>query len=234
MIRIWDTATGKPIEQLAGHQECVFSLAVHPGGKRLVSGDLLGSIRKWEIPAWKSAGELDARILHTRKDNFIADVGGVRSLAFSPDGKLLAAGGFRDAKSNAFCPGTPAVLIFDWASGKSRGELRLKAKSDGPINGLCFLEDGSLAGYGEHLHSGTEMAFWDPARQAPVHALPGQSAYDLDLHPDGRRLLAPVYISGGTSGNGAQKRHREKYSPNGTALRIYNLFAEAGKQSAKG
>ena len=233
VIRIWDAATGKPLKQLAGHQECVFSLAVQPGGKRLVSGDLLGSIRKWEIPAWKSAGELDARILHTRKDNFIADVGGVRSLAFSPDGKLLAAGGFRDAKSNAFCPGTPAVLIFDWASGKSRDELRLKAKSDGPINGLCFLEDGSLAGYGEHLHSGTEMAFWDPALQDPVHILPGQSAYDLDLHPDGRRLLAPVYVSGGTSGNGAQKRHREKYSPNETVLRIYNLFAEAGEQSVK-
>ena len=155
-------------------------------------------------------------------------------MAFSQDGKLLAAGGFRDAKSNAFCPGTPAVQIFDWASGKSRSELRLKAKSDGPINGLCFLEDGSLAGYGEHLHSGTEMAFWDPGKQAPVHTLAGHSAYDLDLHPDGRRLLAPVYLSGGTSGNGAQKRHRDKYSPNETVLRIYNLFGEPEDQKADG
>ena len=61
---------------------------------------------------------------------------------------------------------------------------------------------------------------------APAHALAGHSAYDLDLPPDGRRLLAPVYVSGGTSGNGAQKRHREKYSPNATVLRIYNLFPD--------
>ena len=234
VIRIWDTANAKLLRELKGHEECIFSLAVHPDGKTLVSGDLLGSIRKWNIPGWKAAGELDARVLHTRKDNFIADVGGVRSLAFSPDGRLLAAGGFRDAKSNAFCPGTPTVLLFDWSSGKPGAELRLKAKSDGPINGLCFLEDGNLAGYGEHLHTGTEMTFWDPSKQAPIHTLPGQSAYDLDLHPDGRRLLAPVYLSGGTSGNGARKRHREKYAPNETVLRIYALFAEEKKEDAGG
>ncbi len=229
VVRAWNTANGKLLKELKGHTECIFSLAVHPDGGTLVSGDLLGSIRRWKIPSWEGAGELDARVLHTRKDNFIADVGGVRSLAFSPDGKLLAAGGFRDAKSNAFCPGTPAVLVFDWSKGTSSSELRLKAKSDGPINGLCFLEDSTLAGYGEHLHSATELSFWDPAKQAPVHSLSGQSAYDLDLHPDGRRLLAPVYVSGGTSGNGARKRHREKYSPNETVLRIYDLFASTKK-----
>lgn len=234
VIKVWDTKSGKPVAQLPGHRECVFSLAVHPDGGHLVSGDLLGSIRKWAIGKWTPVGELDAGALHTRKDNFIADVGGVRSLAFSQDGKQLAAGGFRDAKSNAFCPGTPAVLVFDWGSGKQKHELRLKAKSDGPINGLCFLEDGSLAGYGEHLHSATEMTFWTPPTNSPAHALAGHSAYDLDLHPDGRRLLAPVYVSGGTSGNGAQKRHREKYSPNATVLRIYNLFPDPVEKQTEG
>ena len=229
VVRVWNTANGKLLKELKGHTECVFSLAVHPDGKTLVSGDLLGSIRKWGIPSWKETGELDARVLHTRKDNFIADVGGVRSLSFNPSGKLLAVGGFRDAKSNAFCPGTPSVLVFDWNKGKLKTELRVKAKSDGPINGLCFINDSTLAGYGEHLHSATELSFWDPAKQAPLHSLPGHSAYDLDLHPAGRRLLAPVYLSGGTSGNGAQKRHREKYSPNETVLTIYDLFAEAKK-----
>jgi len=234
VIKAWDTKNGKPVAQLPGHRECIFSLAVHPGEKHLVSGDLLGTIRKWTIGDWKPAGELDAATLHTRKDNFIADVGGVRSLAFSPDGKRLAAGGFRDAKSNSFCPGTPAVLVFDWGSGKRNHELRLKAKSDGPINGLRFLPDGSIVGYGEHLHSATEMAFWRPPASPPIHSLAGHSAYDLDLHPDGRRLLAPVYVSGGTSGNGAQKRHREKYSPNATVLRIYNLFPEPAEKQAAG
>ena len=232
VIRVWNTATGKLLKELKGHTECIFSLAVHPDGKTLVSGDLLGSVRKWAIPSWKEAGELDARVLHTREDKFIADVGGVRTLAFSPNGKLLAAGGFRDAKSNSFCPGTPAVLVFDWSKGTPASELRVKPKSDGPINGLCFIEDNTLAGYGEHLHSATELSFWDPGKQAPVHSLPGHSAYDLDLHPDGRRLLAPVYVSGGTSGNGAQKRHRDKYSPNGTIIRIYELFAEEKKPEA--
>ena len=220
---LFDLDSGDRVREFSqGHRDALYGVAFSPDGQRLGTAGYDRLIQLWDAKTGK--------LLNTLKGHN----GAVYGIAFSPDGKILAAGGMKEAKSNAFCPGKPTVLIFDWASGKSRGELRLKAKSDGPINGLCFLEDGSLAGYGEHLHTGTEMAFWDPARQAPVHALPGQSAYDLDLHPDGRRLLAPVYISGGTSGNGAQKRHREKYSPNGTVLRIYNLFAEAGKQSAKG
>ena len=52
VVRVWNTANGKLLKELKGHAECVFSLAVHPDGKTLVSGDLLGSIRKWGIPSW--------------------------------------------------------------------------------------------------------------------------------------------------------------------------------------
>jgi WD40 repeat protein len=224
VIKIWNTANGKPVAQLKGHTECIFSLAISPNGKHLVSGDLLGSIRQWTIGALKPVRELDAKILHTRLDNFIADVGGVRSLAFSPDGKLLAAGGMKEAKSNAFCPGTPTVLIFDWASGKQKTELRIKGKSDGPFNALQFLDDGTLAGHTEILHSGSELTFWKTNQPDPIHSLPNGSAYDLSLHPDGRQLLAATYVSGGASGNGAQKRHRDNYPPNKTTLKIFSLF----------
>ena len=40
------------------------------------------------------------------------------------------------------------------------------------------------------------------------------------------KLLVPTYVSGGASGNGARKRHREKYDPNGTNLKIFSLSAK--------
>ncbi len=234
IIKVWDPTNGKPITQLKGHTECIFSLTISPDGKYLVSGDLLGSVRQWNISDWKPVCELNAKLLHTRLENFIADVGGARSLAFSKDGKLLAVGGMKEAKSNAFCPGKPTVLIFDWASGKQKIELGIKGKSDGPFNALCFLEDGTLAGHTEILHTNSELTFWKPDTPDPLHSITNGSAYDLSLHPDGRQLLVPTYVSGGASGNGARKRHREKYNPNGTNLKIFSLSAKPTEDKKAG
>jgi WD40 repeat protein len=231
-VKVWNTDNGKPVASLEGHKECIFSLAISPDGKHLVSGDLYGSVRQWGIGSWKFERELDAKILHTRLDNFIADVGGVRSLAFNKDSKLLAVGGMKEAKSNAFCPGKPTVLIFDWATGKQKTELRIKGKSDGPFNAMCFLEDGTLTGHTEILHSDSELTFWETDAPEPLHSIKNGSAYDLSLHPDGRQLLVTTYVSGGSSGNGARKRHREQYTPNSTNLKIFSLFSKPAAKKA--
>jgi len=227
VVKVWSTKEGKTVAHLKGHAECVFSLAISPDGKHLVSGDLLGIIRQWSIgDGWKPVRELDATLLHTRGEDFLADVGGVRSFAFSDDGKLLAAGGMKEAQSNAFCPGKPTVLIYDWASGEKTSELGINGKSDGPFNALRFLGDKFLAGHTEQLHTPSELAFWDIDQPEPLHSLKNHSAYDLSLHPDGRQLLAPCYVSGGSTGNGVRDRKREDYTPNGSALRIFSLFAK--------
>ena len=226
VVKAWKTSDGKLVAEMKGHEECIFSLAISPDGKHLVSGDLYGSVRQWAIGDWKQLRELNAKLLHTRKENFIADVGGVRSLAFSNDGKFLAAGGMKEAKSNAFCPGEPTVLIFDWASGKVSKELGIKGKSDGPFNALCFLEDGTLVGPTEILHATSELTFWKIDESQPLHSIGNGSAYDISLHPDKRQLLVASYVSGGSSGNGARGRKPEEYLPNTSSLQIFSLFAK--------
>ena len=226
VIKVWETGNGKQVAKLEGHEECIFSLAISRDEKHIVSGDLLGSIRQWSIGDWTLIRELDARLLHTRKENFIADVGGVRSLAFSGDGKLLAVGGMKEAKSNAFCPGKPTVLIFDWDSGKVTNELGIKGKSDGPFNALQFLDDGTLAGHTEILHSASELTFWKIDQPEPFHSIKNGSGYDLSLHPDKRQLLVPTYVTGGSSGNGGRGKTPENYLTNTSVLRVFSLFAK--------
>lgn len=224
VVRLWSTADGKSTGLFEGHPGDIFSTAVHPDGKSLVSGDIFGNVRHWDLATGKLKRSLDCGILHTRKENFLADVGGVRSLAFDREGTQLACGGMTDIKSNAFCPGTPAVLVFDWKTGQQKQLLRAsKGKADdGPIQGLRFLEDGTLAGKGERLHAMCSLEFWTPEDGKVLKAIDLSSGYDLDLHPDGRRLCVPVWVANGRAGNG-RHTERDKYLPHFGHIQIYRL-----------
>jgi WD40 repeat protein/serine/threonine protein kinase len=74
-VRVWDVDTGEPGHVLGGHRDSVHAVAWHPDSRRLVSG---GSDNRAMI--WTAEGKVE-RILP-----------GCRSVAWSPDGELLAAG----------------------------------------------------------------------------------------------------------------------------------------------
>jgi len=81
-IRLWDTAEGKEIRVLTGHQEevVVDSVKLSPDAKLLASGGKDG-IRVWDVMTGKE--------LHC-----LEGVGERPAFAFSPDSKLLAYTGF--------------------------------------------------------------------------------------------------------------------------------------------
>ena len=225
VVRLWSTADGRRILEFAGHTGEIFSLAFHPDGRSLVSGDLFGKVHHWDLERGTLLRELDASALHTRGEDFLADVGGVRSMPFDAKGEKLACGGLSDAKSNTFSPGTPTLLVFDWATGKQVLKSRIAGdKVDGPINALRYLPDGTLAGTGEGQSMGA-LWFWKPGGSDPFHTVQQQSGYAIDLHPDGLRLAAATFEPIGRGGNG---RHVQRggYLGNGGAVRLFNLFAK--------
>jgi WD40 repeat protein len=66
-------------ERLEGHTGRVTSLNFHPDGERLVSAGKDGTVRVWSVPAQEEISRLRV------------ESGEARSVAFSPDGHLLAA-----------------------------------------------------------------------------------------------------------------------------------------------
>jgi WD40 repeat protein len=232
MVKLWRNA--KKVGELKGHASPVYSGAFTPDGKGAVTGDLLGKILHWDLESGALVRALDASILHTRDEDFIADVGGVRSLAFNAGGTLLAAGGMKDAKSNTFCPGTPAALVFDWASGTRKSELTLKGSSvDGPLNAVRWLAGDVLVGISETHGSNAGVWFWKPEGPHPFHETQGVSSYDLDVHPDGLRIGMASYLAKGRGGNGRHAKDRSEYVANGGAVRIYSLFPKPAPEKKK-
>lgn len=223
IVRVRDAKSGTILRELKGHESYVYAVAYTPDG--FLSGDLKGEILHWVDGRLKR--KLDAKILHTLGEDFLADVGGVRSFAF--DGKRLAAGGMKDAKSNTFCPGTPVVLVYDWESGKRTSILECTGTVDGPVNALAYLADGTLCGVSESHGGNASVFFWKDGAK-PVHAAPAPSAYDLDVHPDGQRLLIAAYAAKGGGGNGRAAKTRAEYVPNEGVVQVFSLFEKPKKK----
>jgi WD40 repeat protein len=101
LVKLWNALDGTPLGECFGHSNHVYNVAFHPDGRRLVSGDLKGIVREWDLQSCEQLRQFDAQALWKYDPGFGADIGGVRGMGFSGDGKLLACGGISEV-SNAF------------------------------------------------------------------------------------------------------------------------------------
>jgi WD40 repeat protein len=192
LVKLWSVADGKLLGELHGHDCHVYNLAFHPSGMALVSGDLKGVVKEWDLAKGTAAREFDARVLFKYDPTFRADIGGIRSIAFSPSGDLLACGGITDV-TNAFAGvGKPAVVLLDWATGQRKQLLRPKEEFQGLVCGLAFHPEGFLIGAGGG--NGGALWFWKPDQPQSFFMLKlPTNARDLALHPDGTRLGVALF-----------------------------------------
>ncbi len=192
LVKLWSVADGKPLREFAGHTAHVYNVAFHPGGKTLVSADLKGMVKEWDVAKGVHVRDLDAAVLWKYDPSFRADIGGVRSMAFNPDGTLLACAGITDV-TNAFAGiGKPVLVLFDWPSGKRKQLLRPKEDFQGTAWGLAFHPSGFVVAAGGG--NAGALWFWKPDQAQSFHTLKlPTNARDLDLHPDGTRLAVAFF-----------------------------------------
>jgi WD40 repeat protein len=76
-VRLWDAATGTPLQTLEGHSRAVISVAFSPDGKQVVSGSYDTTVRLWDAATGTPLQTLEG---HSTR---------VSSMAFSTDGDLL-------------------------------------------------------------------------------------------------------------------------------------------------
>jgi WD40 repeat protein len=132
VCRLWDAATGAPIRELRGHAEMtphhfpsmLHTLAVSPDGRHVATGDKVGHIVVWDLATGAPLSTCEAPGLYTwdpvqRRHS----IGGIRSLAFSPDGLLLAAGGIGKINNIDGLESPPRVEVFDWRKGERTHEF---------------------------------------------------------------------------------------------------------------
>lgn len=186
-VRLWD-ADGNKVREFAGHESDVYSSLFHPGGQFLLTGDLLGQIKQWEVATGNLVRTFDAKELHSYNDGQQVHYGGVRGLCLSADQKQLYGCGLHQASNPLGAVNDPLVLQFDWETGnKTRSHVA------GDIKGIGWkvacLGDGSVicASGGS---GGGFLLFWKPAEDKIFHQfnLPN-TARDMGLHPNGLQVV---------------------------------------------
>jgi WD40 repeat protein len=218
-VRVWETATGKAIAKLEGEHapktrigrsSTLHAVAFSPDGRWIASGDRVGGVCVREAESGKRVHKLDANALYSQAyfDNPLGpnisseyEWGGVRSLAFSPDGKLLFAGGMGPADQNsAGLDGLMKIETFSLETGKPVSGVLLE-KSKGVLYSMAVHPEGRwlvAAGGGGGAGAGGSgtLCAWDYAARGadgkPVPPLLFQSAMvirDLAFSADGGQAL---------------------------------------------
>ncbi|CAG8382220.1 unnamed protein product [Penicillium salamii] len=171
IVRIWNISTGKLQHTLGGHSGKVNCVAFSSDGHLFASGSEDSNVRIWDSATGVLRQTLKAH-----------DTVGVKSLAFSPNGRLLA--------SSSFSPGhdedDEVVRLWDPAAGTL---LQILQGHSGGITSLAFSPNG------RQLASGSEdstVRMWDPVTNL-LHPTPrGHREWvsTLVVSPDGNLLAS--------------------------------------------
>ena len=115
-VRVWDLQTQTLVVTLDADPKLVYSVVFSTDNQTLASGGWGGQIRLWRVSDWLLRGSFDR-------------VGTIRSLDFTPDSKILAAGGF-------------GVLSL-WSAESGRAIAPLAEQVDaGEVMAVAFSNDG--------------------------------------------------------------------------------------------
>jgi WD40 repeat protein len=219
-VCIWSAADGTLQAQLTGHGDDVFALAFHPDGKSLVSGDLKGLLKVWDLATGASSRDFDAGVLY--KLDRLQDVGGVRCLRFDRAGKRLACAG-ATPKNGSSMTGTPTILVFDWDTGRITHTLKVGNDLDGYACEVHWHPDGFLIAVTSGNPGTGKFFFVRPEDREPffLHTKMA-NCHSLDVHPDGHRLVVAA-TNANSNGNGRQIGKSKDYPGNWSPVHFWEL-----------
>ncbi|MBC8356622.1 MAG: hypothetical protein H8E66_31995 [Planctomycetes bacterium] len=189
-VRIWRAdAAGKLHRELLDHDCHVYHVAFHPDGKSLISADLKGRVKHWDVETGKLKREIDASSLYTYSEKYEVDVGGIRGMTFNADGSQLCCAGATGDKGIAHS-GNARVLLFDWESGELLKTLRPEQEEICTAWGVKFHSDGFIIGSGGS-RTGGFLWFWVPEEEVAFHVIKFKQrapGFDVDLASDNKTL----------------------------------------------
>ena len=181
--RVWDIENGTHLRDLSGHAlrtphhfpSMLYACAISSDGRYVATGDRVGHNVVWDLHNGEQLGTVETPVMYTwDPKQRIHSIGGVRSLAFSVDAKLLAVGGIGTIGNIDHLDAFGRIEIFDWQKGERVFELVVDTRK-GLVERMAFDPAGKWLVAAGGAHDGF-IAFFDLAdgkiikhEKAPMH-----------------------------------------------------------------
>ncbi len=218
-VRVWDCAAGKKVQEAATKTDTLAVLFA-ADSKSVYAGDLFGVIRAVDVLSGKTSQLADVKELH--KLDRIQDVGGVKCLLLSSDGKTLFAGG-AEPKTGGFVQCIPLLVAFDLATGKRLSQYKGANDNEGYVTDLAWHKSGYVIFTTSGQPGQGKFHGWKLGDAAPFFSggkLP--NCHSVALHPDGDRVAVSA-TNANSSGNGRVKGTAGDYPENTSPIQLYTL-----------
>ncbi|WP_017715215.1 WD40 repeat domain-containing serine/threonine-protein kinase [Kamptonema formosum] len=162
-IKIWNLDTGTLQKTLTGHTDWVFSVAISPDGKTLVSSSRDNTIKIWNLETG------------TLQKTLTGHTDWVNSVAISPDGKTLVSGS-NDNTIKIWNPDTGTL------------QNTLTGHTD-DVNSVAISPDGKTLVSGS---SDSTIKIWNPDTGTLQNTLTGHTdgVQSVAISPDGKTLVS--------------------------------------------
>lgn len=151
LCKLWDVKSGELLRTVTDHEpvtphnypSMLYAVTISPDGRLMATGDKLGHVAVWEFATGEKLAELDCPVMYTwdprqRRHS----IGGVRSLAFTHDARLLAVGGIGQIGNIDHLGGPARIELFDWQAGERLYEIE-DDKFKGLVEQIEFHPDGA-------------------------------------------------------------------------------------------
>ena len=188
-VKVWAVETEQNLATLQGHGESINSVAISPDGTKLASGSDDRTIRLWELPTGRALHTLSKESLNklqiddevgTKTERFMSRV---KSVAFSPDGLILAT--LDEDIGGSLCG--DAVKLWDVGTGQF-----LTVLTDGTDFAgfaVAFSPDGTKLVSGSWADT---VELWEVSTQKHIATFPGHTGNvsSVAFSPDSTKLAS--------------------------------------------
>ena len=220
VLRVWSAGDGSLVQELTADGQDVFCVCFHPGGEAAVSGDLLGTLRHWDLKSGTCVRELMLESMHRYER--IQDVPGLKLLQFDECGERLVCAGGKPTRTGQVL-GIPTIQLIEWESLAVQTSWELGAAREGFVfdlrshpRGFWMVVTSGAPGAGQFL-------LLRPTEKEPFFSYTKMSnCHSLAVHPEGKTVIVSA-TNRNSQGNGAVLDKEGKYLGNFSPLRVFEF-----------